>query len=147
MKTTPKANETFEQWFKRMKFRNFSADEFTSYFNVKRRGTRNSAPPKSKWTNIVPALRIVDDLRDYFGRPCVINSSYRSEAYNKSCGGASKSLHKEFKALDISFSAVRPHDVRDKLIEWRREGRFKGGVGRYNTFTHIDTRGYNATWG
>lgn len=147
MSTKPKPNDTFEQWFYRQKFRNFSPVEFTSYFNVNRRGTRNSPPPRSKWANIVPTLRIVDELRDYFGRACVINSSYRSDAYNKSCGGAPQSLHKEFKALDISFAGVAPHVVRDKLLEWRRAGKFTGGLGRYNTFTHIDTRGSNATWG
>jgi hypothetical protein len=28
----------------------------------------------------------------------------------------------------------------------RKEGVFKGGVGRYPGFTHIDTRGSNADW-
>lgn len=144
--TQPRSGESFDAWYKRQKFRHFSAREFTSYFEVFRYGARNSAPPQSKWANIVPTLRIVDDLREHFGRPCVITSSYRGPAYNKACGGAPKSLHREFKALDIVFSGVSPKAVYDKLLEWRRAGRFKGGLGLYATFVHIDTRGYNANW-
>lgn len=33
-------------------------------------------------------------------------------------------------------------------LRWLRDkdGLFIGGVGRYNSFTHIDTGGNNATW-
>lgn len=143
----PLTGESFEAWFDRQGFRNFSASEFTSYFSVLRRGVRNSAPPRRLWHKIVPTLRIVDDLRDHFGRPCVILSSYRSPAYNSAINGAaSKSFHMQFCALDIAFSGVAPSTVYAKLLEWRREGRFVGGLGKYNTFVHVDTRGYNANW-
>jgi len=29
----------------------------------------------------------------------------------------------------------------------REEGLFRGGLGLYKTFIHLDTRGRNATWG
>jgi hypothetical protein len=28
----------------------------------------------------------------------------------------------------------------------RREGIFKGGLGKYKTFVHVDVRGKNADW-
>jgi len=145
----PRKNDTFGQWFRRQKFRNFKAHEFTNYFKVFRRGVRNSPPPKSLWTNIVPTLRIVDDVRDYFGRPVTITSSYRSPEYNRAIGkgAASKSLHMQFNALDIKVAGVSPRRVADYLYKLRRAGKFVGGIGRYKTFTHIDTRGYNASWG
>lgn len=143
----PTAKETFEQWFERQKFRHFSADEFTSYFNTKRRGVKNSYPPRDKWHKIVPTLRIVDELRAHFGRAIVILSSYRSPAYNAPIDGAAKkSYHMEFCALDISVAGKTNREVFNKLKEWRSAGKFKGGLGLYNTFVHIDTRGYNATW-
>ena len=143
----PLPKETFAQWFERQVFKHFDADEFLSYFNVMRRGARNSAPPKAKWKNIVATLRIVDSLRSELGRPIVITSSYRSPAYNAAISGAAKkSQHMEFNALDIVVSGYSPKQVFDLLLAKRNKGAFKGGLGLYNTFVHIDTRGYNATF-
>lgn len=145
--TTTQKRTAFTRWFNRQKFRNFTAQEFTSYFEIFRRGVRNEYPLKEMYGEIIHALRIVDDLRDYFGKPCVILSSYRSKAYNKKCGGVKFSRHLHFDALDIAIAGVSPRDAYNVLLSWRRAGRFTGGLGLYNTFVHIDTRGYNATWG
>jgi len=138
----------FSDWFESQKFRHFGASEFESYFVAQRRGVTNSPPRRSMWMNIVPALRIVDELRDSFGKSCTILSSYRSFEYNKAVGGASSSQHREFTALDIAFDGVSPQRVFDRLLEWRKAGKFTGGLGIYPSsgFVHIDTRGSNATW-
>jgi uncharacterized protein YcbK (DUF882 family) len=139
---------TFIDWFAAQRFRNFGAAEFTSYFARERRGVKNSLPPRGIWKNIVPALRIVDELRDSFGEPCRILSSYRSPDYNKEVGGVSSSQHLEFTALDIAFDGISPQRVYDRLLEWRKAGKFVGGLGIYPSsgFVHIDIRGRNATW-
>ena len=139
---------TFSDWFESQNFRHFGAAEFESYFAAQRRGVKNSPPPKRLWKNIVRTLRIVDDLRASFDKPCRILSSYRSPDYNRAVGGASLSQHLEFNALDIAFDGVSPQQVYDRLIEWRKAGKFTGGLGLYRTsaFVHIDTRGHNATW-
>ena len=139
---------TFTTWFNAQKFCHFGASEFESYFVAQRRGVTNSVPPQRLWKNIVPTLRIVDDLRESFGKPCTILSSYRSSDYNKAVGGVGLSQHMEFRALDISFDGVTPQHVYDRLIEWRKAGKFVGGLGIYPTsgFVHIDTRNSNATW-
>jgi uncharacterized protein YcbK (DUF882 family) len=143
----PIQGEDFDQWFHRQKFEHFSADEFTNYFEVNRRGVRNSPPPRAKWVNIVPTLRIVDALRKHLGRSIVLTSSYRSPAYNAAISGAAaKSYHMDFKALDITVAGHSPKQVFDLLKKWRTEGKFTGGLGLYSTFVHIDTRGTNATW-
>lgn len=136
----------FTKWFARHKFRNFSAQEFTSYFEVTRRGVTNSYPPEDSWGEIIHALRVVDELRDHFDKPIVLLSSYRNSAYNKKCGGVSNSQHRYFRALDIACAGVTPRELYTVLLKWRRAGRFTGGLGLYPTFVHIDTRGYNATW-
>jgi N-acetylmuramoyl-L-alanine amidase len=138
----------FSDWFESQEFRHFGAREFESYFAAQRRGVTNSAPPKSLWKNIVPTLRIVDDLRQSFGKPCRILSSYRSPDYNRAVGGVPLSQHRNFTALDIAFDGVSPKQVYDRLLEWRRAGKFVGGLGIYPSsgFVHIDTRGSNATW-
>lgn len=138
----------FTTWFNAQKFRHFAASELESYFVAQRRGVTNSAPQQRLWKNIVPTLRIVDDLRESFGKPCTILSSYRSSDYNKAVGGVGLSQHMEFRALDIAFDGISPKHVYDRLIEWRKAGKFVGGLGLYPSsgFVHIDTRNSNATW-
>ena len=141
-------NDAFTEWFDAQGFRYFKASEFTSYFAAHRNGTRNSQPPARLWKNIVPTLRVVDELRGAFGKPCRILSSYRSPDYNRAVGGVAMSQHLEFRALDIAFDGISPKQVYDRLMEWRKAGRFTGGLGLYPSagFVHIDTRGNNATW-
>ena len=140
--------QTFPDFFETQRIKHFVAEEFTSYFHLRRRGVTNSEPPRELWSNIVPTLRIVDRLRAELGRPIVILSSYRSPAYNRAIGDAApKSKHMEFRALDIAVSGYTPAKVFSLLSQWRANGDFAGGLGLYNTFVHIDTRGSNATWG
>lgn len=136
----------FEEWFNSKKFRNFKAHEFTWYFSKVRNGVKNSIPPQSLWENIVPTLRILDDLRDFFKKPININSTYRALPYNRAIGSPDGSMHVKFNAIDFTVSGVAPSVVFKKLLEWRNAGKWKGGLGKYATFTHIDTRKNNATW-
>ena len=140
--------KAFTDWFNAQGFRHFGAHEFTRYFGAVRKGVKNSAPPKKLWKNIVPTLRVVDDLRESFGQPCTILSSYRSSDYNRTVGGAAQSQHLQFNALDITIKGVSAKRVYERLLQWRSEGRFKGGIGYYPSsgFVHLDTRGRNATW-
>ncbi len=134
--------EEFTEWFDKQGFKYFKAYEFTRYFERE----LNDYPPKSKWKNIVSALEIVDKLRGDLGHPIRITSSYRADKYNKKVGGASKSLHKEFKALDIQCSGLSPARLYHRLKKYRDAGEFKGGLSEYKTFVHIDVRGTNADW-
>jgi uncharacterized protein YcbK (DUF882 family) len=139
---------TFTEWFDSLGVKNFSATEFTEYFQVHRRGVTNSQPPPEMWANIIPTLQLVDELRTYLGKPIVLLSSYRSPAYNRAIGDAApKSYHMQFRALDIAVAGKSPRQVFDLLHQWRAQDKFKGGLGLYNSFVHIDTRGSNATWG
>jgi uncharacterized protein YcbK (DUF882 family) len=142
------ATETFSEWFAAQKFRHFDAGEFTNYFARERNGVKNSPPQRRLWKNIVPTLRIADELRESFGKPCSILSSYRAPAYNKTVGGAPLSQHLEFKAIDIAIDSISPQRVYARLLGWRKAGKFTGGLGVYPSsgFVHIDTRGRNATW-
>jgi len=134
--------EEFTEWFDKQGFTYFKAYEFTRYFERE----LNGYPPKSKWKNIVEGVKILDKLRKEIGLPIRITSSYRADKYNKRVGGASKSLHKEFKALDIQCSGLSPARLYHKLKKYRDAGEFKGGLSEYKTFVHIDTRGENADW-
>jgi hypothetical protein len=54
---------TFKDWFDSQGFKHFGAGEFESYFAARRSGVKNSQPPRKLWQNILPTLRIVDELR------------------------------------------------------------------------------------
>lgn len=108
----------------------------------------NQLPPRELWKNIGPTLRIADALREKLGVPLVsINSAFRCQAYNAACPGAAPhSYHTRNMALDLVY-ACAPEKVALAAQVLRSEGKFKGGIGRYSSFTHIDTRGQNADWG
>ena len=48
-------------------------------------------------------------------------------------------------ALDIVYYCS-PRKAYQMALQLRREGFFRGGIGLYSTFIHLDTRGYAATW-
>ena len=105
----------------------------------------NSLPSETLLDNILPTVKILDKLRFTIKKPIIIISGYRNDAYNRRVGGSKLSQHKEFKALDFTCDDL--YVAWRTLTIWRRDGMFKGGIGRYSTFIHLDTRNRNATWG
>lgn len=88
-------------------------------------------------------LALLQTIRDRFGYPVVVSSSYRSNAYNKSLDGATSSRHMVGDALDS-----HPKDAK-KLEEYKsviRKMNISGGFGQYPNFVHIDTRPWRARW-
>ena len=108
---------------------------------------KNHIPPLHLWWNMVPTLKVLDQLRDEMALPIIITSAYRSDEYNAAIGGSPKSMHLEFRAVDFIISGDGgPEEWAQKLKTWRDAGMFTGGIGVYNTMVHLDTRPYNATW-
>ena len=106
----------------------------------------NTLPPLSIVHQIMPTLVVVDSLRAHLKTPVIILSGYRSAAYNKAVGGARASMHREFRALDIQATHHTAEHIWSILRRWRSDGLWKGGLGRYATFVHIDDRSDNADW-
>jgi uncharacterized protein YcbK (DUF882 family) len=81
------------------------------------------------------------------GNPLIVTSAYRSSDYNQAVGGVPASQHIRNNALDLRpIGETSPRELFDLLTDLRTRGRFQGGLGLYNTFVHLDTRGKNATW-
>jgi hypothetical protein len=110
-------------------------------------GVRNELPPRELWPKLPPTLRMADAMRERLGVPLLkISSAYRSPKYNRMvAGSASRSYHTSNQALDLVF-ACSAHKATAVARQLRSEGRFRGGIGQYSTFVHLDTRGYNANW-
>ena len=51
---------------------------------------------------VVEHAQMMQELRDWHGKPLSVNSWYRTESFNKKCGGASNSEHLDGRATDIS---------------------------------------------
>jgi uncharacterized protein YcbK (DUF882 family) len=76
-----------------------------------------------------------------------ISSGYRSESHNHTVGGVKNSQHLLGRAADIKVNGYSPGFVQDKIDHLMNTGKMKlGGLGRYATFTHYDTRGHRAEW-
>jgi len=142
---------TFEKeyilFLHRLRLRNISvADIYKAH--QKQRGTvKNTLPPKSMWRNIGPTLKVADATANVLRcRVTAVTSVYRSPAYNARCPGARRgSMHTRNLAIDIQYEAS-PSQVAAALRRLRDRGAFRGGVGRYARFVHLDTRGENLDW-
>ena len=107
----------------------------------------NSLPPKQWWTRMGYTLRVADRVAlEMNVNQVEIISAYRSPAYNANCEGArARSWHQANVAVDVKFP-VRASLVTSTARSLRSRGLFKGGVGGYWNFTHIDSRGENMDW-
>ncbi len=90
----------------------------------------------------VELVTVLEKIRAHFNAPVSISSGNRCETYNQSVGGAKNSQHLKSRAADIQVRGFEPHEVQDWIDGWHL-----GGMGRYETFTHVDTRGKFARWG
>lgn len=93
---------------------------------------------------VAPRLvMVLQTIRDHFGTAVTINSGYRTPQYNAKIGGVAHSQHCYGTAADITVRGQKPAAVaayaRKIMPDW-------GGVGIYNTFTHIDVRETKADW-
>ena len=134
-------------------FQRLLDEQGTRYFDADEvfyRGARdarlqlNTDPPRALWPSLLAVVKVADEARHRLGKPLRINSAYRSPAYNRSLPGAARnSIHTLGGALDLSGSPATLHRI---LTQMRREGLFRGGIGRYGTFVHVDVRGKNVDW-
>lgn len=118
----------------------FSAAEFACHD-----GSKTPARVISNLRVLAQQLEVLKEaLR---GASIHINSGYRSPRYNSSVGGAENSQHLYGQAADIVVAGYSPRQVADTIERLIREGKMRqGGLGRYNSFTHYDTRGTKARW-
>lgn len=88
-------------------------------------------------------VNILQKIRDHFGVAVTINSGYRTSTYNKKVGGATNSQHVKGTAADIVVKGVDPLTVA-QYSEYLMPD--SGGIGVYQTFTHVDVRTSRSRW-
>ena len=103
-------------------------------------------PPCSLQDMSQDFMNLLDTLRDRAGIPIVLNSAYRSVAYEKSMARSGNSAHTRGRAVDIRCNNGQ---TKQRLMDIARTlGITRFGVGK--TFLHIDndrSLPQNTTWG
>lgn len=88
-------------------------------------------------------VELLQKIRDHFKKPVIINSAYRTHSKNQQVDGAAYSQHLYGTAADISISGVSPKAVADFAGTLMPRS---GGIGIYQTFTHVDVRAARSRW-
>lgn len=116
---------------------NFSWMEATKY------GTRIPEKPEIA-ERIRSTAKYMEEVRAKLGnRKITVLSWYRDAESNREAGGVPDSRHTYGDAVDFVVEGMAPSQVYRELDKWHGS---KGGLGRYPTFAHIDTRGHGARW-
>ena len=137
----------YAAYLSRLGIRSMSVRQIVAAHAKQRGPVWNTLPPRDKWRSIAPTLQVIDLLARQLQMPVSeVVSVYRAPNYNAHCEGArSGSYHIHNVAIDIKF-ATRPSVVAATARALRDRGYFRGGVGSYSTFVHVDTRGENIDW-
>ncbi|MEP2776019.1 MAG: D-Ala-D-Ala carboxypeptidase family metallohydrolase [Luteolibacter sp.] len=137
----------YANYISSLKLKNITAQQVIGAHAKQRGSTWNCLPPKQWWTRMGYTLRVVDAVASSMkvGVKEIV-SAYRCPEYNARCSGAkARSYHQANVAVDVQFH-TSARNVTAAARSLRDRGLFKGGVGSYSSFTHIDTRGSNVNW-
>lgn len=144
----PRAGETLQNYLDRCEVEFFTSREVLT---LRRLGVTVKPPPRAMWANIIPTLFLADYLRTQMGGPLAIGNGYRPEPYNSKVGGAPKSTHLKFRALDIDLAGkmAKDRNAQEEFYELAATlflelgDEFKIGLGLYRPWrgkrVHLDT--------
>lgn len=109
---------------------------------------KNRTPVPSKYyANVQELMDNLQVLRNYLGKPVIVNSGYRTPSYNAIVKGKKNSQHLYARAADIKVKGITPRKIHETLERLIAAGRVKqGGLGLYSSFVHYDVRGKKARW-
>lgn len=106
--------------------KNFTLEEMCASSTATRLGIKNVPNDTVKKNLRYLAQKVLQPLRDWWGKAIIISSGYRCEQLNRAVGGATTSQHKLGMAADISFKSndtgmklfnyIKDHLVFDQLI-------------------------------
>lgn len=96
----------------------FTIEEMTKSSTAKAKDIDNTPPQEilAKLQKLIEA--VLDPLREWYGKPIIVNSGYRCEALNKAIGGAKSSQHMLGEAADIT---VGSKEENEKLFDYIKD--------------------------
>lgn len=109
-------------------------------FTVKEFACKDGSDPVIVSMDLV---KLLQTIRNHYGKAVIINSAYRTPSYNNKVGGVNDSQHTHGIAADIVVSGQKPKDVAAYVNTLMPNN---GGIGIYTTFVHVDVRTNKARW-
>ncbi len=88
-------------------------------------------------------VRLLENIREHFGKPVRINSGIRCNQHNANVGGVKHSQHKLGTAADIVVAGVSPRTVYEYVNSIMPN---TGGIGIYSWGVHVDVRKNKSRW-
>lgn len=82
-------------------------------------------------------LEVLEEIREHFNKPVIVNSGYRTPTWNAKVGGAGNSYHCKGMAADIRIKDISPKEIAKFASEYMKD---QGGVICYTNFVHVDVR-------
>jgi len=91
--------------------KHFQLSEFTKSQTASRRGIRNV--PTGAQVSALKLLceKVLEPVREHYGKPVIISSGYRSPALNRAIGGSLTSQHSKGEAADFEIPGVSNAEV------------------------------------
>ena len=90
-------------------------------------------------------LKMIDKVRELYGKPITVTSGFRTESHNEKVGGVSSSSH--LKGLAIDVACVTSKDRFEMLTALLEVGFNRIGIA--STFIHVDidkNKSQNVIW-
>ena len=106
------------------------------YFKMKEFECRDGCVmPVSAQENIEALVeKVLDPLREAYGKPIGVNSGYRCAQHNREVGGVPASQHMLGEAADISAGSMQANERLVRII--KEQGAFDQMI-VYGTFVHV----------
>ena len=79
---------------------NFTLEEFTRSSTAKERGIDNT-PDGTQTEHIIEVAKVIQEFRNFYGKPVRISSGFRCPLLNKAVGGSPTSVHMTGYAVDF----------------------------------------------
>lgn len=114
--------------------------KLSANFRVKEFACTDGSDPIFIDTELV---KVLQKIRNHFGKSVTITSAYRTPTKNKAVGGQTYSQHLYGKAADIKVKGVTPKKVASYANTILPKS---GGIGTYRTFVHVDVRTTKSRW-
>ena len=90
--------------------KHFTFQELTKSATAKRKGIDNSPSMQVRANLAALVEKVLDPLREAYGKPIVVTSGYRCEKLNRAVGGAASSQHVKGQAADIRSVQDTPEE-------------------------------------
>ena len=117
---------------------NFTLEEFTRSETAERMGIQNVPGNREKLAIVNLCAKLLQPLRDIYGKPIRINSGYRCPELNKAVGGVSNSMHQNGEASDLSIDGKARELL--ELIEEHRLPFDQAILYRKRNFLHVSLK-------